>query len=66
MIPVNSIHRMHDDEITATFGPIFAYSLAEAPVQEREALVDSICTTLLAASDTARIGVTPQAYTEQR
>lgn len=54
MIPVQNLQKLPREEISELLTPIFSYTLAEAPVQQREALVDKICEVLLEETGTAR------------
>ena len=49
-LPVNLPRR----ELRELLGPVFSYALAEAPVQQREALVEKICQGLLRQIGTVR------------
>lgn len=54
MISLSEIKALPKSEMTTLVGPLFKYTLTEAPTQEREALVDKICETLLIDMDEAR------------
>lgn len=47
MIPLSRIRDMAPREVDELLAPLFGYTLAEAPLQEREVLIDLICETLL-------------------
>ena len=54
MIPVSRLRAMPAREIQELFVPMFSYTLAQAPIQERESLVDLICDALIDDAPTAR------------
>ena len=47
MIPVSRLRAMPAHEIQELFAPMFSYTLSQAPIQERENLVDLICDALI-------------------
>ncbi|MDP6352020.1 MAG: hypothetical protein QF926_01555 [Alphaproteobacteria bacterium] len=54
MIPVSRLRTMPASEIQELFAPMFSYTLVEAPIQERETLVDLICDALTEDAATPR------------
>ena len=47
MIPISRLRAMPAHEIQELFAPMFSYTLSQAPIQERETLIDLICDTLI-------------------